>query len=451
MKTKQDEVKPAEVSKTKQAGEAATEWSWVERAVWTERMLKALVTGVKGGVWFSLMDKVYSLKNLQAAFEKVKKSKGKAAGVDHVTKEHFGERLEENLSRLTKELREGTYRPQSIRRRWIDKPGQREKRPLGIPTLRDKVVQRAVLNVIEPIFEQDFAAESYGFRPGRGCKDALRQVNKALENGRYWVVDADIRSYFDQIDHDRLMQLIEQQVADGAVLELLRSFLRQNILEDLKSWTPEDGCPQGAVISPLLANIFLNPLDHEMEQRGHLTVRYADDLVVLCKSEQEAREVLNLLQRWVESVGLQLHSDKTRIVDLHEDGFDFLGYHFRASKKGLPHIVKWPRTKSMKKLRANLKPLTKRANGRSLEALIQLLNPKLRGWFEYYKHSRPHTFPGVDGWVRGRLRGILRKRKGLRGRGRGIDHQRWPNAFFHDRGLFSCTAAHASAIRSSSR
>jgi len=445
-----NEEKPVGVPKARQTGETEDRWCWVERAVWTERMLKALETGVKGGVWFSLMDKVYSLRNLHTAFAKVKANNG-AAGVDHVTVKQFEKGLEENLRKLHEDLKTGRYRPQRIRRHWIAKPGRQGKRPLGIPTVRDRVVQTAVRDGIEPIFEKIFAENSYGFRPGKGCKAALRRVMQILESGKYWVVDADIRSYFDRIDHQGLMREVATQIADGAVLQLIESFLQQEVLEEMQSWRPEQGCPQGAVISPLLANIYLNSLDHQMAQAGYSMVRYADDLVILCETQQEANEALGVLREWMESKGLELHPEKTQIVDLHEEGFDFLGYHFQAGKPGLPRLVKWPRKKSMKRLRANLKPLTKRANGRSLQAIIDLLNPKLSGWFEYYKHSNRLTFVTVDGWVRARLRAILRKRKGLRGRSRGADQQSWTNAYFHDRGLFSLTTAFESSIQSSLR
>ena len=440
----------AEVSETKQAGEADSRWEWVEREVWTERMLKALVMGVKGGVWFSLMDKVYRKRTLRKAFARVKANHG-AAGVDHMTVERFEANLDEEVDKLHESLKEGTYRGQGIRRKYIGKPGSREKRPLGIPTVRDRVVQTALRFVLEPIFENRFADNSHGFRPRRGCKDALRQVMKKLTSGHYYVVDADIRSYFDRISWSRLLDEVKKEVADGRVLELIEDFLKQEVFETLRHWTPDEGCPQGAGISPLLANIYLNPLDHLMQQEGIELVRYADDLVLLCRSAQEARHALHVLEEWMAKVELELHPEKTRIVDIHEEGFDFLGYHFQAGKPGLPRIVKWPREKSMKKLRANLKPLTKRANGHSLETIITRINPKLRGWFEYYKHSHRYTFGSVDGWVRGRLRSMLRKRRGLRGRGRGADHQRWPNAYFHERGLFSLAAAHVSAIQSSRR
>jgi len=271
-----NEKQAAEVSETKQAGETCSRWEWMERSVWTERMLKALETGVKGGVWFSLMDKVYRRRILEKAFAKVR-ANGGSAGVDHVTVKRFEANLEEELEKLHVSLKSGSYRPSGIRRKYIDKPGSREQRPLGIPTVRDRVVQTALRMVLEPIFEETFADSSYGFRPGRGCKDALREVMKKLQSGHYWVVDADIRSYFDRISHQQLMEKVRQRVADGRVLELIESFLKQDVLETLRHWIPERGCPQGAVISPLLANIYLNALDHEMQRQGLEMVRYADD------------------------------------------------------------------------------------------------------------------------------------------------------------------------------
>jgi RNA-directed DNA polymerase len=227
-------------------------------------MLTALETGVRGGKWHALIDKVYSRRNLLVAFAKVA-AKGGGPGVDHVTIEMFEARLDENLDRLSEDLRSNRYRPQAIKRVWIPKPGRREKRPLGIPTVRDRVVQAALKQVIEPIFERDFAAHSYGFRPGSGCKDALRQVDELLKAGHCYVVDADLQSYFDTISHDRLLDLIGTKISDSRILSLIGSFLQQQVLETAQHWTPVQGTPQGAVVSPLLSNIFLDPLDHLME------------------------------------------------------------------------------------------------------------------------------------------------------------------------------------------
>ena len=241
-----DEAKPVPVcSSAKQTGDIRPqEWDWVERSIWTERMLEALEQGVKGGVWFSLIDKVIRVKTLRAAWSRVKANRG-SAGTDHQSLEDFADRLEENLEKLHAELKSGTYYPRPIKRVWIDKPGSREKRPLGIPAVRDRVVQSALRLVIEPIIEREFHCQSYGFRPGRGCKDALRQVHKLLEDGYLWVVDADIKSYFDSIPQDRLRHEVEKYIADGRVLALLGKYLQQDILDGLKRWRPEEGTPQG--------------------------------------------------------------------------------------------------------------------------------------------------------------------------------------------------------------
>jgi len=291
-------------------------------------MLTALEEGVKGGVWFSLIDKVHSVKNLRSAFRAVKANRG-AAGTDHQTIEMFEAKLEANLRHLAEDLRVGTYRPQPIRRTYIPKPGTQEHRPLGIPTVRDRVAQAAVRHVLEPIFERDFAAHSYGFRPGRSCKDALRRVDDRLKAGYTWVVDADLQSYFDTIPHERLMGRIKVKIADGRVLGLIEAYLKGAVMDALTTWTPEQGSPQGAVLSPLLSNIYLDVLDHRMAQGGQEMIRYADDFVVLCRSEAEAREALEWVRRWTEQAGLTLHPDKTKIVDASQrGGFDFLGYHF---------------------------------------------------------------------------------------------------------------------------
>jgi RNA-directed DNA polymerase len=406
-------------------------------------MLTALEQGVKGGKWFSLIDKIHPERTLRAAFSQVAANKG-AAGVDHVTVTMFDDRLEENLKRLSEDLQSGLYRPQQIRRHYIPKPGSKEKRPLGIPTVRDRVVQTAVLNALEPIFEREFAEHSYGFRPGRGCKDALRRVDQLLKAGYTYVVDADLKSYFDTIPHDRLLALVAQKVSDGRVLSLIEAFLKQGVLDGLREWTPEEGSPQGGCISPLLSNIYLNPLDHLMAQQGFEMVRYADDFVILCRSPEEAANALALVQQWTAEAGLKLHPEKTKIVDAQTDVFDFLGYRFQRGRR-------YPRPKSLQKLKDAIRAKTKRTSGESLTKIINDLTPRLRGWFEYFKHSYRTTFSALDGWIRMRLRSLLRKRMGKRGRGRGSDHHRWPNKFFADRGLYSLKTAHELACQSSLR
>jgi RNA-directed DNA polymerase len=438
-------TEPAAVLETANTtGTIWARWAWVDAAVWTERMLTALEKGVQGSKWYSLMDKVGSRKTLERAFMQVQGNDG-AAGVDHVKIEEFAEHLDENLDRLVEGLREGSYQPQAIRRAWINKVGSKEKRPLGIPTVRDRVVQAALVKVLEPILERDFGEHSYGFRPKRGCKDALRRVDDLLQQGHQWIVDADMKSYFDRIPHRQLMERVASKVADGAVLDLVEAFLKAKVMETMHGWIPNQGTPQGAVLSPLLSNLYLDPLDQEMAGAGYEMVRYADDFVILCRSQAEAGQALQRVQNWTAQAGLGLHPDKTHIVDATQPGgFDFLGYHFEQGWKQ-------PRAKSLKKFKDTIRVKTGRSHGHSLNAVIHEVNKTTRGWFEYFKHSRRRIFSSLDSWIRMRLRSILRRREGRKGRGRGWDHNRWPNAFFAEQGLFSLDEAHASARQSSPR
>lgn len=445
------EDKPAEVpERAMQAGEVGAlreRWAWAEPSVWTDRMLAALEDGVKGGMWFSLIDKVYRKENLHSAFKKVKKNGG-AGGIDHVTVERFERHLEEELSKLSEELKAGTYEPQAARRAYIEKPGSKDKRPLGIPTIRDRVCEGAIRHVIEPVFEREFAANSYGARPGRSAKDALRQVDHGLKAGKGFVVDADMSRYFDTIPHEPLLKRVAERIADGRVMGILRQMLERGVLENREWKETEAGTPQGGVISPLLANVYLNPLDHMMQKGGYTMSRYVDDLVILCDTLAEAEAALALMKAWVEQQGIKLNPEKTRIVNMNEQGsgFDFLGYHFERTRKG--KLYRWPRRKSIAKLKDRIRDLTHRANGKSLEDTIRLINRVTRGWYGYFRHSHCRTFIDVDGWIRGRLRAILRKRIHLRGRGRGCDHHRWSNSFFAAHGYFSLYDAHEAACRS---
>jgi RNA-directed DNA polymerase len=403
-------------------------------------MLTALEKGVKGGCWFSLIDKVHQPQNLLSSWQKVAGKRG-AAGVDRVRVDQYAQHLESNLENLQEQLRQGRYRPQAIRRVHIPKPGSRELRPLGIPTVRDRVVQGALRQVLEPIFEQQFAPHSYGFRPGRGCKDALRRVEQLLKEGYRFVADVDLKAYFDSIPHGKLLERVRQRVADGRVLALIEAFLKAGVMEGLNQWTPASGAPQGAVLSPLLRNLYLNPLDHQMQQGGWHMVRYADDVVILCRSRAEAQAAMEQVRQWTAEAGLTLHPTKSRIVDSQEEGFEFLGYRFERGRKR-------PRDKSLRKLKETIRGQTRRTHGQSLGCIIQQVNRTLRGWFGYFKHSQRSTFGDLDGWIRMRLRSILRKRQGKRGRGRGTDHRRWPNVYFAAQGLYSLKAAHAAACQS---
>lgn len=431
--------KPAAVpARAKQAGEdplareRRARWEWAEASIWTDRMLAALENGVKGGVWFSLIDKVYNPENLWSAWCKTARNNG-SAGVDDITIGQYEREVEANLQWLAEQLREGQYQPKAIRRTYIPKPDGK-MRPLGIPTVRDRIVQGAVRHAIEPIFEKEFAAHSYGFRPGRSCRDALRRVQQLLEADHRYVVDADLKSYFDTIPHEQLMSLVRERVADGRVLKLIEAFLEAKIMEGTDQWTPTAGAPQGAVLSPLLSNIYLNPLDHQMANAGYEMVRYADDFVILCKTKEQAQAALDAVSAWAAQAGLTLHPDKTRIVDTRTGPFEFLGYRFENGRR-------WPRHKSMIKLRDAIRAKTRRNDGRALPVIIADVNRTMRGWFGYFKHSYKTVFPQIDGWIRGRLRSILRRRHHRRGKAKGSDHQLWPNVFFARHGFYSLTEA----------
>jgi RNA-directed DNA polymerase len=406
-----------------------------EASVWTERMLSALVNGVKGGKWFSLMDKVFAPKTLAVAWAKVRANKG-AAGVDGQSIERFAAKADLYLSELSMALREGTYHPQAVKRVDIPK-GDGKTRPLGIPTVKDRIVQQAVRLVIEPIFEAGFADGSYGFRPGRGCHDALREVDRLIKEGFTHVVDADLASYFDSIPHDRLVARIETRIIDGKVLDLIRGWLTADILKGLERWTPTQGSPQGAVISPLLANTYLDPLDKLMAGRGYRMVRYADDFVILCRSREEADAALAEVRTWVNENGLTLHPEKTHVGDCRVpgQGFEFLGYRFEAGQR----LV---RKKSLDKLKDSIREKTRRTRGDSLEFIIGDLNRTLRGWFGYFKQAHPYTFEALDGLIRRRLRSLLMQQNKLKHYGISPTlSKRWPNAFFANAGLFALHTA----------
>jgi RNA-directed DNA polymerase len=351
----------------------------------------------------------------------------------------FETREEQNLDQLSQELQKRSYQPAAVKRVWILKAGSTEKRPLGIPVVRDRVVQTALRNVIEPIFERDFAEHSYGFRPRRGTLDALRRVEELLNKDYHWVVDADIKGYFDNIPHSKLMAKVAEKISDGRILELTESYLKAGVMEQCKGWeATEKGTPQGGVVSPLLANIYLNELDWLTANAGLEMVRYADDFVVLSTTQAEAQKALELISQWMQEAQLQLHPQKTKIIDATQaGGFDFLGYHFERGKK-------WPRTKSVLKVREAIRKRTRRSNGHSLGCIITQINPILRGWYNYFHYGNKYALKTLDSWVRGRLRSILRKRTKRKGKAKGgPDHRRWPNRFFDEAGLFNLTAARA--------
>jgi RNA-directed DNA polymerase len=412
-----------------------------DTGVWTERMLTTLVTGIKGGRWHSLSDKVCREDLLQRSFARVKRNDG-ASGVDQVTINRFEKNLGHHLATLQKELSKGSYRPLAARRIQIPK-GKGKTRSLGIPTVRDRVAQNALKAVVEPIFERDFSENSHGFRPKRKCSDALSAVDEHLAKGFCCVVDADVEGFFDNVCHDRLMDLVREKIADGKVLGMIERSLKQKVMEGMKEWRPDKGTPQGAVLSPLLANIYMHGLDVKMEANGFRMVRYADDFIVCCKEPEEAERALVIIREWMEEAKLSLHPEKTRIVDLRKkERFTFLGYEYGLSQRSRL-ARRWPSKKSEKNIREKVRSLTKRCNGHSMSVIIQRITPITRGWYNYFSDSAGGSFSGLDGWMRMRLRSILRKRSGRRGRGRGVDHQDWPNPYFERLGFFSLDAAHA--------
>ncbi len=402
-------------------------------------MLEALETGVEGGKWHSLIDKVYRSANLRAAWERVKANQG-GGGIDKVTIEAFEVGLDARLESLAEQLRSGTYKPQPVRRAYIPKPGTSERRPLGIPTVADRVVQTALRNVIEPIFERMFEPTSYGFRPKRRSHQGLREVERLLRAGHVWVVDVDIQKYFDSIPPERLMAEVAKRIADGGVLSLIDAYLHQGVLEGMTLWAPGLGTPQGAVISPMLANIYLHPVDVALREAGYEMVRYADDMVILCQTREEAEAALARLRELLQARELVLHPTKTRIAHLNKrPGFQFLGYVFYSDYRD-------PRPSSKQKLRSKVRQLTKRSNGNSLDTIIKAVNAVLKGWMNYFQFCshKARSWSEIDGYVRFRLRAMLDKRRKAgrrRRRGRGDAHRRWPNRYFAELGLFSLKAA----------
>jgi len=403
-------------------------------AVWNQRMLATLERGITGGKWYSLIDKVWEIGNLRMAAWSVIRKDG-SAGVDGESCKALEAHLEEVIAGLSRQLREDRYQPQPVKRVWIDKLGSKEKRPLGVPVVRDRVVQTALLYVLEPIFERDFAEHSYGFRPGRSAQAAIARVEDLLRKGYTWIVDADVKSYFDTIPQDRLLAAVAQKVSDGRVLGLLEKYLQQGVMETAKEWKPtEQGTPQGAVISPLLANIYLDRLDQELRARGIEVTRFADDFITQSRTEAEAMTVLEVVKQVVSELGLTLHPQKTRIVEASQPGgFEFLGWHFERG-------YKWPREKSEKRFKETIRQQTKRTPGKSMPEIIGALNRRTRGWCRYFCGANGDVYDRLDRWIRMRLRSIQRKWDRRKGRGRGRDHNRYPNAYWAELGLISLKA-----------
>jgi RNA-directed DNA polymerase len=405
--------------------------------MWTEAMKAAIgLLRQAGRKWFSLYDKVIAPANLRAAWDRVNrritgKKRQQGAGVDGITVAKFESQAEAELQKLGEQLSAGRYQPSPVRRHYIPKPGSTKLRPLGLPTVRDRVVQEACRSIIEPIFEVEFLDHSHGFRPGRSTETACVQVERNLLTGRQWVVDLDIEKCYDSIPHEPLVERVARRISDGKVLDLIRSFLQSGVMEEMKVRYDTTGTPQGGIISPVLANIYLHELGVAMAAHGIAWVRYADDVVALCRSREEAEQALERIGQVLHGLGLKLSAEKTRIVHLDE-GFDFLGWHYHGQKR-------WPRKKSVDTLRRKMRALTRRTRAGSLQSICAELAPIQRGWFNFFRSGNVQPlFGALDGWLRRRLRSVLRKRAKRRGISPcGRDHQRWPNSYFADHGFFS--------------
>ncbi len=364
----------------------------------------------------SLVDKVYKLKNIEFAWKRVRSNRGKH-GVDGISIEEYEENLKEELQRLHKELKTDSYRAQPVRRVDIPKKGSPGKmRSLGIPSVKDRVCQQALLNRLEPIFEETFDESSFGYRKGRSTRDALGKIWREVNAGSEWILDADLKDYFGSVDHNKLMTLVAQRVSDGRVLKLIHQMLETGVMEKGRLFPSTRGTPQGAVTSPLLSNILLTPFDKEMRRKGYKLTRWADDWVVTCTSRQQAQSVLETARRILEKLGVTLNMQKTRIVHV-KHGFEFLGYKIKQGKGQLrlprnriksqlnkKELYARPTEKSVTRFKEAIRSWTKRKTPLKTEDLVQRINPVIRGWGNYYNRAHVRKlFNQLDRWIERRL------------------------------------------------
>ena len=406
---------------------------------WTPVMVDAIPRlEAEGRKWFQLYDKVGDVKTLASAWKRIDKrttgnARERGAGPDGATVDSFAQNSEAELNRLSEELKKGRYKPAPVRRHYIPKPGRSGKRPLGLPTIADKVVQEAMRGIIEPIWESRFSNSSHGFRPGRSTNSACLMMEEAILSGRTWIVDADIKGCFDNIPHETIINLIAERISDGKILKLIRNMLEAGVMEEMEVRHSAAGTPQGGIISPLLCNIVLHEFDIAMQAAQIASVRYADDFALLCSSREEAEQSLKTATEALEKLGLQINEEKTRIVHIDE-GFDFLGWRYKGR-------MRWPRQSSVNSLKSKIRMKTKRVRPGSIPTIAGELEPLQRGWFNYFRNGNSAaTFRNIDGWLRRRLRTILNVRvRGKSGISSLLDNMRSTIQFFNDTGLFNFT------------
>jgi RNA-directed DNA polymerase len=360
----------------------------------------------------SLIDKVYKRKNLEMAWEKVHANRG-SGGVDGQNLEEFAAQLDQQLDRLHRELKEDAYQPRPVRQVQIPKAGKPgEYRMLGVPTIYDRVCQQALLNRIEPLFEPVFDDANFGYRRGRSTQDAMRKVWKEIQGGSEWIVEGDLKDFFGSVNHEKLLALLAQQIADGRVLRLIEAMLKAGSYGKGRLYPTKRGTPQGGVISPVLSNVLLTPFDREMRRKGYQVTRYADDWVITCKSAAEARAAIVAAQRILEQLSVVLHPQKTRIVHVRQ-GFEFLGYKIKRGQrrlKLLPHEIRsgvrqggfyaYPTRKSIQRFKDQVRERTRRRVPLTISELIANLNPVIRGWGNYYKRAHVRKlFNKLRGWI----------------------------------------------------
>jgi len=375
--------------------------------------------------YYSLIDKVYNLPNLLESWYEVKENKG-APGVDNQTLEEFERNLSQNLKELHRLLKEHRYKPTCVKQVLIPKPNSEKLRPLGIPTVRDRVVQQAIKRVIEPIFENRFKDVSYGYRPLRSAQQAIQKCKEHIASGYRWVVDADIQSFFDTVNHKLLMKALKEEIADGSLLNLIDRFLKAGVMKDRTVEPTHEGVPQGGVISPLLANIYLHYFDEVMAGRTYRLVRYCDDFVIFAKLKRKAERALEVSEQILQdALMLNLHPQKTRIAHSYYDGFEFLGCLFK-------HGYIRPKEKSIDSFKDKVRHITRRHQPKRLIEVIDYLNPLIRGWGNYFKHGNvARLYQKLDEWMRMRLRSFLEKKKAV-----GYNYsKRIPNWKFKTQGL----------------